>query len=587
MDNECDLILPEFWDPTNKHRQYGFFAECSNVLHVIADFFLKNGRLPDSINFSDIMPLYKGLKGEDVFSKFFTQDLTIKVERIIQSSFVNYNDHLKYFDQTNYELLEPFVSRYFKPSSQVMSHKNDLLKEYQINPSKTIGVYYRSTDKSVETGIPSHEVMYDKIKKIHAIYPSHRILIETDSQSFLDYLFSKKDINKYLFAFNKIARSNQKGQQLKGMHLTQSPMQNQKDMFHLFPVFLILSKCDYLICNSSNCSWWMMLFRGKPTNMSQYLDYRSRRERKAGVLLKKPWRDYGLEKHKLVLPALDTYNKYGFFSECTIILVEIIKFIKNSQRLPYLLDCSNSLVLYKESVDDDVFGEFFIQNRKIELDLNIKNVSDFVTVWDQLKLYNKIKFHLLNPIIRRYFRPSNRVVRRKNYFLRKYQINRSKTIGVYYRSTDKSVETGIPSHQIMYNKIKEIHTSCPSHKILIQTDSKNFLNYLRSKKDINKYLIIIKENIPQNRLRRKLKSELPLHLKRSPSNNMQDMFNLLPAFLILSKCDYLICNSSNCSWWMMLFRGSLKNVSQYLDSTNQKQYMNLPPPGKPGWTNFS
>ena len=586
MDNECDLILPEFWDSENKRRKYGFFAECSNVLHVIVGFFVEHRRLPDSINFSNIMPLYKGLKGEDVFSKFFIQDSTIKVEHTPQSMFVNYNDHFKYFDQTKCELLEPFVSRYFKPSSQVMSHKNDLLKEYQINPSKTIGVYYRSTDKSSETGIPTHEVMYDKIKEIHAIYPSHKILVETDSQLFLDYLFSKKDINKYLLAFNKIARSNQEGRVLKGMHLTQSPMQNQKDMLHLLPAFLILSECDYLICNSSNCSWWMMLFRGKPTNMSQYLDYRSCRERNAGVLLKKPWRDYA-EKHKLVLPALAKISKYGFFSECTIILIEIIKFIKNSQRPPYLLDCSNSLGLYKKSVDDDVFGEFFIQNRKIKLDLNIKNVSDFATVWDQFKLYNKIKFDLLNPIIRRYFRPSSRVVRLKNYFLRKYQINPSKTIGVYYRATDKSSETGIPSHQTMYNKIKEIHASYPSHRILIQTDSKNFLNYLRSKKDINKYLIIIVRNMPENILRKKSKTELPLHRRQSPMQNQKDMLHLLPAFLILSECDYLICNSSNCAWWMMLFRGSVKNVSQYLDSTKQKAYMKLPPPGKPGWTNFS
>jgi hypothetical protein len=34
--------------------------------------------------------------------------------------------------------------------------------------------------------------------------------------------------------------------------------------------------------------------------------------------------------------------------------------------------------------------------------------------------------------------------------------------------------------------------------------------------------------------------------------------------IIMSKCNYIICNSGNCSIWIMLYRGNSNNVDQFL-----------------------
>jgi len=37
--------------------------------------------------------------------------------------------------------------------------------------------------------------------------------------------------------------------------------------------------------------------------------------------------------------------------------------------------------------------------------------------------------------------------------------------------------------------------------------------------------------------------------------------------VIMSKCKYTICNSGNCSIWIMFYSGHNKNVIQYLKGT--------------------
>ena len=38
----------------------------------------------------------------------------------------------------------------------------------------------------------------------------------------------------------------------------------------------------------------------------------------------------------------------------------------------------------------------------------------------------------------------------------------------------------------------------------------------------------------------------------------------LAIIIIMSKCKYIICGSGNCSLWIILYRGNVKNVWQHL-----------------------
>lgn len=45
---------------------------------------------------------------------------------------------------------------------------------------------------------------------------------------------------------------------------------------------------------------------------------------------------------------------------------------------------------------------------------------------------------------------------------------------------------------------------------------------------------------------------------------------MLASVLISSKCEYIICGSSNVSLWIILFRGNSNNIYQYL---SPKEYI--------------
>jgi len=108
------------------------------------------------------------------------------------------------------------------------------------------------------------------------------------------------------------------------------------------------------------------------------------------------------------------------------------------------------------------------------------------------------------------------------------------------------------SPQTLYNKIININKNI---KILIQTDSANFIDYINGKKLKN--IIIINENRTSYR-------DKGIHNEQSKDINYYDMQNFLSTILIISKCKYIICSSGNCSIWAMLYRGNGKNVIQYL-----------------------
>ena len=95
-------------------------------------------------------------------------------------------------------------------------------------------------------------------------------------------------------------------------------------------------------------------------------------------------------------------------------------------------------------------------------------------------------------------------------------------------------------------------------KILIQTDTSQFIDYINSKNLEN--IIIINENKTSY-------TNKGIHNEQSRNENYYDMLNFLSTVLIISKCKYIICSSGNCSIWMMLYRGNNKNVIQYLNDS--------------------
>ena len=244
----------------------GFFSCCSVKLTNIVDYINLNSKIPINVDSSKQFYLYKIDNMKDVTYDFFEHYDNITDVDINYP--INYHYDYQYNDYTklDYDAIIPVVKKYFSPSKNVLNIVENIEKKYKIDYDNTIAVYYRGTDKYTEMQIPSFDEFYSKIKEISELYLDKQIIIQTDSSQFMDYIHNTNLKNVMVFNENTTTNLNI------GIHLQNSRQKNYNDMLNLFSIFLILSKCKNIICNSGNCSIWMMLYRGNNKNITQYMN---------------------------------------------------------------------------------------------------------------------------------------------------------------------------------------------------------------------------------------------------------------------------------------------------------------------------
>ena len=267
------------------------------------------------------------------------------------------------------------------------------------------------------------------------------------------------------------------------------------------------------------------------------------------------------------------FHNAGFFSCCSVKLRDIINNFVHStnlnEQLNLEVDSSDLFSLYKKQCDTkrDITYDFFMKpSSALECSSALERRNVKFCVWDQFKEFSSLNYDLLKPFITRYFSPSRVVNQILTNLEKKYNLDYKNTIAVYYRGTDKKVETDLGSFDDFYSEIRRAvsaHTqkgkSNNDLHILVQTDDSNFLDYIKTK-DLDN-LVVIHENKTSD-------LTLGFHNEASVGDlNYFHMLYFLPTVISISKCKHVVCNSGNCSLWMMLYRGNAKNVSQYLNGT--------------------
>ena len=124
---------------------------------------------------------------------------------------------------------------------------------------------------------------------------------------------------------------------------------------------------------------------------------------------------------------------------------------------------------------------------------------------------------------------------------------------MFYRGNDKITEIALPSFEEYISKANEILKKEPNIKFLIQSDETDFLDRMRSEFPNN---VIFYDEI---RHMPKQNSTVDYIYK---DLNYSYSLKYLAITLIMSKCKYIICNSGNCSIWIILFRNNTDNVTQ-------------------------
>ena len=244
-----------------------------------------------------------------------------------------------------------------------------------------------------------------------------------------------------------------------------------------------------------------------------------------------------------------------FFSCCSVKLSSIVRYINTHKKLPKRVDSSSQFSMYKTNKTVDITYDYFEHYNNVPgILLHPKIYVDYDHK-DQFRDYSTLQYTKIIPVVKRYFSPSKRVIANQQYLQNKYDIEVGQYIGLYVRDTDKYKETKLCSYQDYEKQIRKILTVDKNLKILLVTDSRQCLDYFNSK---FKSLTIIVEN-------KSSYSTAGIHNENSSLANYNDMFNLFSTFLIIAKCKYIICGSSNCSIWIIFYRGSCHNVCQYLN----------------------
>ena len=258
-------------------------------------------------------------------------------------------------------------------------------------------------------------------------------------------------------------------------------------------------------------------------------------------------------------------HNFGFFSCCSVKLECIVNYINdNNFKFPDLVDSSRQFSWYKENEEEDITYNYFEHYDNINGITNKKNLIPNNISAYQYYIYQLLDFDSINPIITKYFSPSNIILNIIQDMEKKYNIDYNNICVLFYRGNDKNRETYICNYNeyLDYaNKILEIN---PNILFLIQSDETEFINFISERFPNNSFYF-------NDEIRHVPKCNSTVDIIMKDKNSVFSKY-YLTITIIMSKCKYIICGSGNCSFWIILYRGNNKNIIQNL---NNKWYSNV------------
>jgi len=247
----------------------------------------------------------------------------------------------------------------------------------------------------------------------------------------------------------------------------------------------------------------------------------------------------------------------GFFSNCTVCLVDLIESIAYFKNTNVELDTRNTFQFYKNAKkNSDIGGEYFKNaddSKKVDIifekDTKVENSMHILP-------YKTLLFDKFAPYIKKYFSESDKVKNIISMMEKKYKIDYENTCCVFFRGLDKFVETGVPEYDIFCDKAKNITNNENNIRFLLQSDETEFFDYAKN--------IFTNNLIFNDEIRHMKHSKTLLEYSLNKNDNFKYSLYFLAIVIIMSRCKYVICNTSNVSLWISLFRGNTNNLHQYL-----------------------
>jgi hypothetical protein len=252
------------------------------------------------------------------------------------------------------------------------------------------------------------------------------------------------------------------------------------------------------------------------------------------------------------------YCESGFFSNCNIILMNIINFFNKNKKLPKQIITDKMFHIYKSHSQQDIYNLVFDNNdnyNNISYKKEIRfNEEGYENQFSDYKLLNLSD---IQPFFQKYFMPNRIILDNVDMLLNKYNINIHDDIcGVFFRGNDKIKETQKPPYNEFIEKAKQLKESNSNIKFIIQTDELEFLNsFLVQFPDT-----IFFEEIPA------ISNTYNTNISRILHNDIKTrhVIDFVSIIYIFSKFKYLITTSGNCEIFITFYRNNTENLFQYL-----------------------
>lgn len=258
-----------------------------------------------------------------------------------------------------------------------------------------------------------------------------------------------------------------------------------------------------------------------------------------------------------------SFHNGGFFSCCTLKLNGIKIYCNKNNILPYCVNSSNQFNWYKKKGNtNDITFDYF-QNYNNINNIIINTPIDF-TDGDQYKIYSTLDYNNINPLVKKYFTPSNNIIKIIKDIEFKYKLEYNNICVLFYRGNDKITETILSNYDDYIYYADNILKLNPNIIFLIQSDETEFINLMKNKY-FNNSIIFNDEIRHINKCNNTVDK-----IMKDKNNEFSKYY--LAITIIMSKCKYIICGSGNCSLWIMLYRNNSNNICQFL---NNKWYDNI------------
>jgi len=230
----------------------------------------QNGRLPDSVDSSDLFKMYKP-NGElrDITYDYF-EHYDLHSESVPYTGNINYDWGWQfwYYNQLDFGRIAPFVRKYFTPNQEILSIVSKMEEKYGLveNYDNICVLFHRGNDKQRETTLCEYEETFSKSKEIQHQNPDIRFLIQSDETEFIecfatvysDHIVFKDEMRHMRKCDNSVDKV--------------FPEMNYKFSKYFLAIVIIMSKCKHVICGSGNISMWIAFFRGNVENFHQYFN---------------------------------------------------------------------------------------------------------------------------------------------------------------------------------------------------------------------------------------------------------------------------------------------------------------------------